>query len=193
MEVLEYWYNLLGQVNYVTLFFLLSIVYYVLIYFRYLKERRLLEAIIFLAAYFLPLYAIFKAKKPLISLLKHLLQRNDDAVKVIDSIAKIILSPILVFWIFWLFIGGYAVIKNIDLMDYLKDHFRKQYIKSKVFGFSLMILGLLLLLLPLMIYPGTGIWQMPFVTVSLLAYFIGAICVVIPKIAKARLMRSSAI
>ena len=44
----------------------------------------------------------------------------------------------------------------------------------------MMILGLLLLLLPL-IYIGTGIWLMPFVTVSLLAYFIGSISAVIPK------------
>jgi hypothetical protein len=148
---------------------------------RYLKERRFLEAIIILAAYFLPLYAIFKVKHRLTSLLKHLLQQNVGAVEEIDLIAIIILSPILFFLIFCLFFGVYDVfIDDIDLLHYLKNHFRKKYIKSKVVGFSLMILGLLLLLLPL-IYIGPGVWQVPFVTVSLLAYFIGAICVVIPK------------
>ena len=169
------------------LFFLLSIVCGVLISLRYLKERRFLEAIVFLAAYFLPLFAIFIVKGPLVDLLKRLLLWNINNVEIIDGIAIIIVSPILFFWIVCLFLGGYAVfIKDIDLIHYLKNHFRKKYIKSKVVGFSLMILGLLLLLLPL-IYIGTGIWQLPFITVSLLAYFIGAICVVIPKVSESKI------
>ncbi len=173
--------------NYVSLFLLISIVCGVLASLRYLKERRFLEAIIILAAYFLPLYVIFKAKHPLTSLLKNMLQQNVAAAEVIDGIAIIILSPILFFWIFWLFWGGYAVfIKNIDLIHYLRNHFRKKYIKSKVVGFSLIILGLPLLLLSL-IFLGTGIWLFPFVTISLLLYFIGAICVVIPKVSESKI------
>lgn len=167
--------------NYRSLFLLISIVCGVLISLRYLKERRFLEAIVFLAAYFLPLYAIFEVKHPLTVLLKRLLQWNIAAVELIDGIAIIILSPILFFWIVCLSFAGHAVfIDHNNLVHYLKSHFKKKYIKSKVVGFSLMILGLLLLLLPL-IYIGTDIWLMPFVTISLLAYFIGTISVVIPK------------
>jgi hypothetical protein len=173
--------------NYRSLFLLISIVCGVLLSLRYLKERRFLEAIVFLAAYFLPLYAIFKVKHPLTSFLKHLLQRNIAAVELIDVIAIIILSPILFYLIVCLSFAGYDIfIGDNNLVHYLKSHFRKKYIKSKVVGFSLMILGLLLFLLPL-IYIGTDIWVMPFETVSLFAYFMGAFCVVIPKISESKI------
>ncbi len=173
--------------SYRKLFLLITIVCGVLASLRSLKKRRFLEAIIILATYFLPLYVIFKVKHPLTSFLKNLLQQNVDFVAVIDLISIIILSPILIFWIFWLFLGGYAVFaKNIDLIDYLNNYFRKRYIKSKVVGFSFIILGLLLFLLHL-IYIGSGIWQVPFVTVSLFVYFIGAICVVIPTYSESKI------
>lgn len=179
--------KLFDQVDYVALFFLISTVYSFLIYLCYLIKGKFLKAIVFLAAYFLPLYAIFKLKHPLASLLRHLLQRNVAVEEVIDLVTIIILSPIWFFWIIWLFAGGYAVfIGGIDLVDYLGNHFRKKYIKSKVVGFSLIILGLSLLLLSL-IFLDTGIWQSPLVTVSLLAYFIGAICVFIPKASESKI------
>ncbi len=170
-----------------SLFFLIAIVCGVLTSLRYLKERRFLEVIIILAVYILPLYAIFKVKHPLTSLLKHLLQQNVADAEVIDGLAIIILSPLLFFWIFWLFLSGYsAFINNFDLIHYLENHFRKKYIKSKVVGFSMIFLGLPLLLLSL-IFLGTGIWLFPLVTVSLILYFIGAICVVIPKVSESKI------
>lgn len=173
--------------KWVNLFLVISIVCGGLIYLRYLKERRFLEAIVFLAAYFLPLFAIFIIKGRLVDLLKRLLLWNITYVEIIYGLAIIIVSPILFFWVVCLFFGGYdAFIKNNYLIHYLKNHFRKKYIKSKVVGFSLMIPGLLLFLLSL-IYIYTGIWQFLFGTVSLVAYFLGAICVVIPKISESKI------
>jgi hypothetical protein len=170
-----------------SVFLLIAIVCGVLTSWRYLKDRRFLEVIIILAVCFLPLYAILKAKHPLTSLLKHLLQQNVADAEVIDGLAIIILSPLLFFWIFWLFLSGYSVfINNFDLIHYLENHFRKKYIKSKVVGFSLIILGLPLFLLSL-IFLGTGIWLFPLVTVSLLLYFIGAICLVLPKVSESKI------
>lgn len=170
-----------------SLFLLIAIVCGVLTSLRYLKERRFLEVIIILAVYILPLYAIIEVKHPLTSLLRQLLHQNFADAEVIDGLAIIILSPLLLFWVFWLFLSGYSVfINNFDLMHYLENHFRKKYIKSKVVGFSLIILGLPLLLFSL-IFLGTGIWLFPFVTVSLILYFIGAICLVIPKLSENRI------
>lgn len=169
------------------LFFLISIVFGVLISLRYLKEKRFPEAIVFLAAYFIPLLALFIVKGPLVDLLKHLLLWNITYLEIIYVLAIIISSPILFFWTVCLFLGGFAAfIGDHNLVKYLKNHLRKKYIKSKVVGFSLMILGLLLLFLPL-IYIGTGIWQFALVTVSLLAYFIGAVCLVFPKSSESKI------
>jgi hypothetical protein len=167
--------------NYRSLILLIFIACAAVISFRYLKKRKFFEAIIVLAVYLLPLYALSKVKGRLTSLLTYLLQRNFYDSEVINAIALIILSPIMFFLIFCFLFGGYTLfIDDIDLIIYLKDHFRKKYIKSKVVGFFLMILGLLLLLLP-MIYLTAGIWQFSFVAFSILFYLIGAICLIIPK------------
>ncbi len=159
---------------------LITLVSSVLASLRYLKKGRFLEVFIILATYFLPLSAIIKVKNLLTSFLKDLLQRNASAVEAIDGIVVIILSPVLFFWIVLLFFGGFALLEDIDLIHYLKSHIRKKYIKSKLVGFSLVILGLLLGLLSL-IYIDLGIWQTSFLSISLFAYFIGAFFIVIPK------------
>lgn len=167
--------------SYRNLFLLITIVCGVLIFLRYLKKRRFREAIVIIVAYFLPLTIIVKVKHPLASLLKQLLRQNVAEVELVDLLTIIILSPLLFFLIFCLSFGGYDLFfDDIDLAQYLKNHFRKRYIKSKVVGFSLMTLGLILLLLPMTFF-NPGIWQLPFITVSLSAYFIGSICVLLPR------------
>jgi len=114
-------------------------------------------------------------------LLIKVLQPSISDAETINIIVIIILSPIWGFLIFLIILGGYGlIIDDIDLIDLLKNHFRRQFIKSKVLGFSLIIIGLFMLFLPL-IYLETSIWQSGFLMVSLVAYFLGAICLVIPK------------
>ncbi|MEK6766397.1 MAG: hypothetical protein AABY49_09275 [Planctomycetota bacterium] len=169
------------QYGYGCIFFLISIGCGLASSFRYVREKRFLESFIILAAYFFPPCIFFAAISPLSSLLRQLPMGIGIDENLIDGCSKIVLSPLIFFWVLWLLLGGYALFDDdMDLIGYLRDHFRKRYIQSKIAGLSLMVLGLLLFFLPF-IYLGTGILLLPFTIVGLLTYFRGAIYVALLK------------
>ena len=100
------------------LFVLISIACGILSAFRYIRDKRFLESIIIFLSYFLPPIIYNSAKEPLSSLLKDTFYGTALLEGIADVGSMVLLSPIIIFWVFWLAFGGYALIEdNIDFID----------------------------------------------------------------------------
>ena len=171
----------INSYNHGIIVLVVSVLFGLLSSIRYIKEKRHIELFIVLAAYLLPPYIFYSSRKPIALFLSSILTGTGIAQSIIDFGAILILLPIMVFWIFWLLFGGYALIEDeLDMAGFIIAHFKRKHLMSKIAGITLMIIGLFLLFFPIA-QIGPNIWLIPFVLFAVLSYFKGAIYITFPK------------